>query len=287
MFFLPHGWPRTHFSSLAHVPLSDCEARPPARLSGVVGDLGDSDHLVAFMSSRLLTSRMSGTRCRVSAILREPMVVQARFYRAMPWVSRRFHRVLTHSGALAERLPNALLVPHGGCWLRTVPAGPSPKSMRVAMIASDRRSAPGHRLRHRVAAWSKERCPDLALLGRGYRPLQHKEDGHLPYMFSVVIENSVQPGYFTEKIIDSMLCSSVPIYWGDPLIASHFDGAGIIRCDDEQSIREAILSASEGAYRSMSGAVESNRRRAMRYADFRTIVTEVVRSDLSFDPESR
>jgi hypothetical protein len=284
VYFLPHGAPRRPFASLAHVPLAGGEVRPRGDLPARVGDLAPHDHLVAFMSSRVLTARLSGTRCRVSVLLREPPIVQGRYYRAAPLFARRFHRILTHSPSLACRVANARLVPHGGCWLRTVPDPSVPKTGRVSMIASGRRSAPGHRMRHRIAAWSRERCPDLVLLGRGYRPLEDKADGHAPFMFSVVIENSSEPGYFTEKIVDSMACGSVPIYWGAPDIARHFDARGIVACRGEEDLCGAIEAASEGSFRAMAAAVERNRVRALAYADFRAIAARVLESDRSFEP---
>ena len=284
VYFLPHGAPGRPFASLARVPLQGGESRPAGGLPLRVGDLSPDDHLVAFMSSRLLTARLSGTRCRVSALLREPPVVQGRFYRAASLLSRRFHRLLTHSQALADRVPNARIAPHGGCWLRTVPAVPPPKVARVSMIASARRSAPGHRLRHRIASGSSSGSPDLVLLGHGYRPLDDKADGHASFMFSVVIENSREPGYFTEKIIDSVACGSIPIYWGAPDIRRFLDPGGIIECRDERELRDAIVAASEGSFRAMAAAAERNRRRAPTYADFRSIVAQVLESDRSFEP---
>jgi len=32
-----------------------------------------------------------------------------------------------------------------------------------------------------------------------------------PYRYSVVIENVREPGYFSEKLVDALLCGTVPI----------------------------------------------------------------------------
>jgi hypothetical protein len=283
VYFLPHGSPAGAFASVRAHPLAGGERRPAGDLPPCVGDLGHDDHLVAFMSSRLVTARLSGVRCRVSAWLREPPTVQGRFYRLMPLIAGRFHRVLTHSRALVGRVPTARFVPHGGCWLRDRVDPGGPRSRRVSMIASARRSAPGHLLRHRIAAWSREQCPDLELLGRGYLPLDDKADGHAPYMYSVVIENSREPGYFTEKIIDSLMCGSVPIYWGAPDIGSYFDVRGIIQCASEADLRDAIIAATEGRRAPMTEAIAANRVRADHFADFRSIAAAVLESDRSYE----
>lgn len=43
------------------------------------------------------------------------------------------------------------------------------------------------------------------------------------YKFTIAFENDVSPGYHTEKILDPMLAGSLPIYFGDPRIAEHFN----------------------------------------------------------------
>ncbi len=43
------------------------------------------------------------------------------------------------------------------------------------------------------------------------------------YKFNICFENAAQPGYATEKIYDAMVARSLPIYWGDPLIAQQFN----------------------------------------------------------------
>lgn len=37
------------------------------------------------------------------------------------------------------------------------------------------------------------------------------------YKFSLAVENTSQPYYITEKLTESLLCNTIPIYWGDPL----------------------------------------------------------------------
>lgn len=266
--FLPHGVPRGPFRRLADLSLVGCEWRgsagtPPAR----AGDLGPDDHLVVRVSSKAMLARVGGLRCRVSLWLREPPCVQGRLYAAMPWAARRFHRVLTHQASLARRCPNAVVVPHGGSWIRG-PVDPSaPRASRIAMVASEKASTEGHRLRHRIASWARTAVPDLELLGRGYRAFDDKADGHLPYMHSVVIENGSYPGYFTEKLVDCLRCGSVPIYWGDPEIVRHFDMAGIVECRDERELKEAILGADAAGFESRHSARVANAAAAERFAD--------------------
>jgi hypothetical protein len=51
-------------------------------------------------------------------------------------------------------------------------------------------------------------------------------------MFSVVVENSIYPKYYTEKITDCFATGTVPIYSGDISIGEDFDLRGIIFIDE-------------------------------------------------------
>ena len=243
--------------SQAHWPLGLREG------AETFGDLTEEDHLVFEVRSRTFSMNREGLRCRVSVAVAEPPEIHARYYRWLRWLGGRYHRVLTHNNDLLRSLPNARFYPHGGCYLSGVPSDFPAKTGRVALIASSKRYAVGHKLRHRIAEWSKTASPDLQLFGRGLRTLERKEEGHLPFRFSVVIENSREPGYFTEKIVDSFLCRSVPIYWGAPDIAHFFDVRGMILCHTEEELRAAIVAADEGAFAAREPYLEENRRRAL------------------------
>ncbi len=57
--------------------------------------------------------------------------------------------------------------------------------------------------------------------------------------FSVACENSLYPGYTTEKIIDAYAAQTIPIYWGNPEAVKEFDERSFINCHNYGSIREA------------------------------------------------
>jgi hypothetical protein len=82
-----------------------------------------------------------------------------------------------------------------------------------------------------------------------------------------VIENSRTPGYFTEKLIDSCLSSSVPIYWGAPDIEHFFDPSGMVVCRNERELRDAVLRVGDGEYERRREGLSTNRERAMWYCD--------------------
>lgn len=70
------------------------------------------------------------------------------------------------------------------------------------------------------------------IFGRDYRNLPDKINGLRDYMFSIVIENSIYPKYYTEKITDCFATGTIPIYYGDESIAEDFDRNGVIFLDE-------------------------------------------------------
>lgn len=234
-----------------------------------LGDLSERDHLVISVTSKTLLANLTGLRCKISALVFEPPVIQGRYYRLLRHLGGRYHRVLTHNNWLLERLPNARFLPHGGCWLKqgAVDKPHHPKTGLVALIASAKKGVGGHKLRHRVAEWSRTAAPHVELFGKAFRPLDDKGQGHSPFYYSVVIENSREPGYFTEKVLDSLLCMSLPIYWGAPDIAHFLDPRGLVVCHTEEELREAILNADPADYQRRLPYIEENRQRALRFAN--------------------
>jgi len=73
--------------------------------------------------------------------------------------------------------------------------------------------------------------------------VRHREDSYTwqkrkieyfrnnPYKFAMCFENSKHSGYTTEKLIDAMLCNTIPIYYGDPSVNNDFNVDSFINCD--------------------------------------------------------
>ena len=60
------------------------------------------------------------------------------------------------------------------------------------------------------------------------------------YKFTIAIENSVVPGYTTEKIIEPMMVNSMPIYYGDPIVENDFNMKSCVHLRDYQSLDDAV-----------------------------------------------
>ncbi len=106
------------------------------------------------------------------------------------------------------------------------------KKKKISIVASNKSWLPGHRKRleftRRLASHFKDK---ISVYGRGINPIDSKFDALAPYEYSIAIENSFIPDYFTEKIFECFLTYTVPVYYGCPNIEKYFDSDAFIRID--------------------------------------------------------
>ncbi|HEX9513711.1 MAG TPA: glycosyltransferase family 10 [Puia sp.] len=107
-----------------------------------------------------------------------------------------------------------------------------PKSKNLSVVCSDQTWLPGHKLRfafvNKLIGHFKDK---IDVFGRGFNPIQDKFNALAEYKYSVAIENSVIPGYFTEKITDCYLADAMPVYYGCPDIDTYFDPNSLLLID--------------------------------------------------------
>ena len=60
------------------------------------------------------------------------------------------------------------------------------------------------------------------------------------YKFSIAMENSEGDGYISEKIIDSFITGTIPIYYGDYMIDEYINPKSYILIRGEKDIQEKI-----------------------------------------------
>lgn len=170
--------------------------------------------------------------------LTEPVVEQGLSRRFSRVHSSKFDRVFTSNPALPNEVEGPPFYPPriSEEKLQRTYDSPttSPKKSRIAsMIASSLTDLPGHKFRHAVIqALSEQADVDLEVFGRGINPIAKKEDALMPFMFSVVIENSFTGSYWSEKVSDAFLCSTVPIYAGTRRLAEYFPKDSFIDVND-------------------------------------------------------
>lgn len=156
--------------------------------------------------------------------------------------------------AYASWMPTA----YGGGLGKNIPV----KSKGLSTIASSKTMCAGHQLRQIV---SKQIEGFADCFGSFFNNLVATSwEGIAPYRFHLVIENSAEPNYFTEKLLNCFSCETIPVYWGCTNLATFgFDMRGIVPMEE---FIEAVKSGikideftGEAAYNSRLEAVQKNR----------------------------
>jgi hypothetical protein len=114
------------------------------------------------------------------------------------------------------------------------------KPYALSCVSTGKDYYPGHKNRLRMIQYLSKR-DDFDLYGRarpnkddkwggtdiilncpnyqGEFPMRAKEGGIANYRYHFCCENSMERNYFTEKIMDALLCEALPLYWGCPNIS--------------------------------------------------------------------
>jgi len=212
--------------------------KPP---SGCIAGLGENDYVVVYPSSTRLLRGFGKVKCKVVLLMAEPLAIQYRYYRLIWLLRHKFAMILCRYERYANTYANVIQFAVVESWVEgnTVDFV-AEKTHRCSIIASAKQDLVGHKLRHQVIAWLRLRDYDIDVLGRGYKPFEHKQEGLLPYTYSVIIENVQEPDYFTEKLLDCLICGTVPIYWGASNISHYFNVDGMVICNDLAELQGAI-----------------------------------------------
>ena len=268
---------------LASVPLADLiwpEGCPDRLLGKTVGDLAPTDHLIMYPNSTVHLRLRRGTRAQISLMMGEPSAIHGKHDRMLRYTWRRFFRVLTFHEVLLQCLPNAVFLPYGVTMVPDWRDLDIRKTASCSLIASAKRDLEGHQLRHAVIDWVRKTGADVDIMGRGYTPFERKSDGLAPYRYSVVIENVRERNYFSEKLTDAILCGAVPIYWGCPNIGDFLDCSGMILCETQEDIQQAILTASQQDYEARRPGLMTAQAAASDYGDFEARAVKTLRAEL-------
>lgn len=269
---LPEGLPNLPLNRL------DWPLGRPARLAqGTVADMAATDHLITYPKTRLYFTPRGRRKAQLSLMIVEPDAVHAKHLRLARLLYRRFFRVLTKNAALLRAIPNGEKFIAGFSFVAPSTEIPAEKTQMTSIIASAKRTYEGHRLRHAVIDEARAQDLPLEVMGRGYRPIEDKTEGLAPYRYTVVIENSRETSYITEKLIDALRCRAVPIYWGAPDVGTIFDPAGIIQCATRDDILTALRQTTTEDYDRRRSAIEANACLADHYADMHRRAAETVR----------
>ena len=179
---------------------------------------------------------------------------------------KHFHYVITsHKGVIAQ-IPNGKWFPGGGSWLRKAEWSIYTKSRNVSMIASSKREAPGHVMRHIIIKELGNKIDWVC--GRGYDSFDPRGLAFIPFRFSIVVENNNCPDYFTDKLLDCYLTGTVPIVLGMRWLNQYFNASGMYHFETIQEL-DTILSDIQlmggQIYSSMTDSIKINFEMAQKF----------------------
>lgn len=156
-----------------------------------------------------------------------------------------------------------------------------------AICSSKRQKNTVHADRFAFTMRLQELIPEMALFGRGVRPIDDKADALDQYRYHIVIENHEAEHHWTEKLADAFLGLTLPFYFGCPNASDYFDPDSIIPINVHDPdgtaviIRHAI--ATHQYERRLPAICESRRRILNEYNLFSVIAHHV---ENRFDPEA-
>lgn len=163
--------------------------------------------------------------------LLEAESVTPQFYINAPRVLDHYKCIFTSNESLL-RLDSKFVgpVPLGMIWIHDKKI--HIKNKLVSMIASNKADVAGHVYR---LQWVDRLKGKIPLFGRGFNPINKKEEALNDFMFSVAIENCGYgmnlKNYFTEKLLDCFATGTIPIYFGCSNIEKFFNPEGVIKLD--------------------------------------------------------
>ena len=100
------------------------------------------------------------------------------------------------------------------------------KAFDLSMVVSNKTGTPLQRTRQKFAQIIQQylgQTGKFQLFGRGIRDIPDSAIALDNFRFSICMENSELPDYFTEKVVNAFLTDTIPLYWGCTNIKDYFE----------------------------------------------------------------
>lgn len=173
----------------------------------------------------------------------------------------RFKNVFNSNIEFISQIPNGIYVPFGGSWIKQPKI--YNKNKKISMIFSNKNYLPGHSFRHQI--YKRFKNYDIDFFGSAVKTIKDKEEALCDYMFSIVVENCLYNGFFTEKLIDCFSTGTIPIYYGAPDIKKYFNTESIIEFCNLEQLEEILKSVDEKTYNHKINCVYENFNKSIIY----------------------
>jgi len=198
----------------------------------------------------------------------------------------KYHTIYTFNPNVLEKCPNAKKYVYGTSWVSPPPeqVDISKKQFKISSLSGSKRigKSRGHVLRQVLyhhqhvfqdvpMTWYRSTLQIPHLTNYGNNPLlSNKNELFDEFQFALVIENSKETNYFTEKIMDCLLTKTLPIYWGCPNISEFFDTTGwiILEMESVEELQEKCKMLTSDYYHSYTEIIDKNYAKAKTYMNF-------------------
>jgi len=208
----------------------------------------------------------------------------------------RYHIILTFNADILNNCPNAIKYVCATTWILEEhynKIDTSLKQYKISTLASLKNvnNAEGHLFRKRIhesqltlltkfpITYFRSSVHRISIHDYNNNPLLYaKEQLFDTFQFAIVIENSKQQNYFTEKIIDCILTKTIPIYWGCPNISEYFDISGwiVLETTSLDELIEKLKQLTPDYYDKYYDIINKNYNIALNYTCFCTNISNAI-----------
>ena len=199
----------------------------------------------------------------------------------------KFDFILAYDTNILEQCDNSVLFPYGTTWIKDYEF-PEKKEYCITSLIGGKLMCFNHSLRHELVNRVKEiKNIPIQLFNSSNNPIP-AEDGmktmvngvyknELFYsQFHIVIENTTQDNWFTEKLMDCFQTKTVPIYIGCNNINEFFNINGILHVKDLNELVEVCSNINEDTYENMKSFIDENYKLSFKYSDHEKSLKEKI-----------
>ncbi len=182
--------------------------------------------------------------------------------------------------------------PYDYKYYKNLDTGPDVKKNELCAVTSSKTVLKGHRERLEFLYGLKDEFKgsefEFEIKGKGISEIKTKDELFIPSKYTIAIENTSEPHYFSEKITDAFLCGCMPFYFGAPNIFEYFPEGSLIKLDSlnvknaAYIIKEAIKNDYYG--KNLDKLTEAKSLVLNKYNFFMNIVLKIYEYDILNKP---
>lgn len=259
--------------------------------------LSVSNQIVIYVDNPILTPIFSGMSIYLQV---EPeAVIKAQDYLLKNY--KLYDYILTFNEAVLDGCPNSVKYIYGTTWISPLvwsSIHTERKRFEVSTIIGNKFATPGHLFRK--AVYTAQDSLPKGIPYRFFKSIHNpprlfstsndcyfkdpspegKSEVFLDSQFHLVIENSRQNNYFTEKLCDCLITKTIPIYYGCPNISEYFntDGWIILESNSISELSEKLSALTPEYYSKYSNIIQQNFFTTMYYMDIYANINKALKN---------